>query len=624
MDKQTLTGLVLIGIIFLGFTWYGNIQQEKIVSEKTRIDSINRVELEKTARELALNQPATSTIENTDSVINASRVERAKNTLGEILFEAQNTTPENYTIQNDKIVVGITTKGATVNSVMLKDYNTWDGKPLYIFSEQSSVFDLVYRTNLDINSSLFNFSSVTDKKDVVVDSTPGSIKFRLYNDSLSYIEYVYTLTPGSYELGLAVNLVGMDQLLDPRQSDFTIKWASDALQSEKGYDYENQYTTLAYNQPLSDNVEEFSIGDSKQETVNTKIKWVAFKQQFFSSIFIAKDDFLNGDLSYQTLTPGSGELKHFEAILKVPYSTGKSSYDFSFYFGPNSYNIMKSYDQNFQKLIPLGWGILGWINRFIVIPTFDFLSKYIANFGWIILLLTIFIKLIIFPFTYKSYISMAKMRLLKPDIDALAEKFPKKEQAMQKQQATMELYGRAGVSPMGGCLPMLFQLPILIAMFRFFPASIELRGEHFLWATDLSSYDSILTLPFTIPFYGDHVSLFAILMGVSMYVASKINLAQSGAASSQQIPGMTFMTLYIMPIMLVVWFNNYSSGLSYYYFLSNLITIGQTFIIRRFVDDKKLHLQMKSNAKKPRKKSKWQAKYEDMLKQQQQQQPRKK
>ncbi|MEG1935809.1 MAG: membrane protein insertase YidC, partial [Rikenellaceae bacterium] len=307
----------------------------------------------------------------------------------------------------------------------------------------------------------------------------------------------------------------------------------------------------------------------------------------------------------------------FNTNLAVDYSPQTTAYNFGFYFGPNSFAQMKSYDMSFQKLIPLGWGIIRWINRFVIIPSFDFLGHYMTNYGWIIFLLTLFIKLIIFPFTYKSYISMAKMRLLKPEMDSINQKYPKKDDAMKKQQELMALYSKAGVSPMGGCLPMLFQLPVLIAMFRFFPASIELRGEHFLWATDLSSYDSILALPFNIPFYGNHVSLFALLMGVSTFISTKINMAQSGAQNNQQLPGMAFMTTYLMPVMLVVWFNSYSCALSYYYLLSNVVTIGQTYLIRQFVDDKKLHQQMKDNAKKPKKKNRWQQRYDDMIKQQQ-------
>ena len=345
---------------------------------------------------------------------------------------------------------------------------------------------------------------------------------------------------------------------------------------------------------------------------------MAFKQQFFSSILIAGNDFQNATLQYETFAPGSGNIKQFHAQLSVPYTPQTDSYGFSFYFGPNKYSTLKKYDDlHLQRLVPLGGWIIGWVNRWLVIPTFDFLGKYIANYGLIILLLTIFIKIIISPLTYKSYLSTAKMRLLKPEMDKINEKYPKQEDAMKKQQAMMALYKSAGVNPMGGCLPLLIQFPILIAMFRFFPASIELRGKSFLWADDLSSYDSILHLPFDIPFYGDHVSLFALLMAVSVFITSKISYSQT-AQAGPQMAGMKFMMLYLMPLMLLFWFNNYSSGLSYYYLVSNIITMGQTFGFRYIVNEDKLHQRMKENARKPKKMSKFQQRYEELMKQREQ------
>ena len=313
--------------------------------------------------------------------------------------------------------------------------------------------------------------------------------------------------------------------------------------------------------------------------------------------------------------------------MAVPYSAQVEGYDFAFYFGPNKYAILKKVTDNngadlhMERLIPLGWGIFGWVNRWCVIPVFDFLRNYIGSFGIIIFILVLLVKLVISPLTYKSYVSMAKMRLVKPQIDELAKKYPKPEDAMKKQQATMELYKKAGINPMGGCIPMLIQLPILIAMFRFFPASIELREQPFLWADDLSSYDSIVNLPFSIPFYGDHVSLFALLMAVSLFGYSWFNYQQT-ASSQPQMAGMKFMMVYLMPVMMLLWFNSYSSGLTYYYFLANILTIGQTLVIRRMIDDEKIHAVMQANAarKSKGKKSKFQQRYEELMRQQEAQQ----
>ena len=489
MDRQTVIGLILIGLIFIGFSWYSGSQQAKRELEKIRIDSINQVQKAKEAEWLAKNEKIQA---EQDSMLRISQEERMRNSLGTLLYNAQQGSEETFTLENDKIIVNFTNKGAAISSVVVKDYKTFDDKPLYLFKPENNVFDLTFTTNQNINTSNFYFTPVKTEKAIKVNGQEESMAFRLYTDSLSYVEYLYTLKPDDYIVDFKINFVGMENIMSPIQTDLLLRWENTAPQQEKGYDYENQYTTLAYNHPGSKDIEELAISKGEEsEVINTKIKWVAFKQQFFSSIILAENDFSNGEVGYETMKPGSGNMKHFTASLKIPYNIQTDSYDFSFYFGPNSYKILKSYDNEFQKLIPLGWGIFGWINRFIIIPTFDFLGGFMTNYGWIILLLTIFIKLIIFPFTYKSYLSMAKMRLLKPEMDEINAKYPKKEDAMKKQQAMLDLYRRAGVSPMGGCLPLLFQFPILIAMFRFFPASIELRQEHFLWATDLSSYDSI-------------------------------------------------------------------------------------------------------------------------------------
>ncbi len=405
------------------------------------------------------------------------------------------------------------------------------------------------------------------------------------------------------------------------QSNMALRWQSAGNQNEKGFDNENNNTDLTWMYPgTTDKMERLGMSKgAKSDEVNHKIHWIAFKQQFFASILIADaDQFERADLQYDTYAPVSGMVKSYDAKIDlefVPQTT--SGYDLRFYFGPNKYSILKKYDLGIERLVPLGWGIFGWINRWIVIPVFDFLSKYISSFGLIILLLTIFIKLIISPLTYKSYLSTAKMRLLKPELDQINAKYPKQEDMAKKQQATMELYRKAGVNPMGGCLPLLIQFPFLIAMFRFFPAAIELRQQSFWWADDLSSYDSILDLPFNIPFYGDHVSLFALLMTLAAYFSQRIAMSQT--PQTGQMAGMKFISLYMMPLMMLLWFNNYSSALSYYYALSSLITIVQTWGFRYAVNDQKLHAQMKENAKRPKKKG-WTERYEQMLREQQKQQ----
>ncbi|MFI3315534.1 MAG: membrane protein insertase YidC [Rikenellaceae bacterium] len=604
MDKNSLIGLVLIGAILFGFSWYGQKQQEEVRKENARIDSIARANAPK-IDELQYDKESASVVAVNDSLQSVQMVA----SYGKELAEAKSAKEEFYTIENDKMIVTISNMGGAIVAVELKDYSNYKGDKLMLFNEKGSKFDMSLYLKNHISTSQYGFK--------VANIGDANAALRLYADSASYIEFNYVLNPGEYMVDFNVNMVGMANHIQSSQRTIDLTWANIAPQQEKGYKYERQYVTAAYHFPGDDNIEELTANaDSKEEIVNSKVEWVAFKQQFFSSIFIAKDNFTNAEITYRSMKEGTGDIMAYNSNLSFDYSPSVDTYGFNFYFGPNSYPEMKSYDMEFQKLIPLGWGIFGWINRFLVIPIFDFLGKYISSYGWIILVLTVIIKLIIFPFTYKSYISMAKMRLLKPEVDKINEKYPKQEDALKKQQETMALYNKAGANPMGGCLPMLFQFPVLIAMFRFFPASIELRGESFLWANDLSTYDSILDLPFTIPFYGNHVSLFALLMGVSMFFSTKISMSQN-PQNSQQMPGMQFMTTYLMPVMLVVWFNSYSCALSFYYLLSNIITMIQTYVIRMFVDDNKLHEQMKANSKKPKKKSKWQARYDELMRQQQ-------
>ena len=618
MDKQTLTGLVIMGAILFGFTWYNSGQQKEALLQKAKADSITMVE---TAKEFAKSnigaKEASLSASNSETISDSTLAK----SIGANLVAATHGEVEIYSVKNDLMTITFSNKGGKIDNVILADYKKYNGDPLAMFSEGSSRFnlELFIKQNFSdaqINSEDFYFSC--DAPDsTIVNADQEQISLKLHVDSTAYIEYLYTIYKDNYMIDFDVNFVGMSNILS-NQSEVSINWGSVSPQNEKGFENENNYTTAAYMFPNSTTLEELTISkESESEDIDNKVHWVAFKQQFFSSIFVADDNFQSTTLKY---SPSStvGNIKSFAATMSIPFSAQQTTYDFQYYFGPNKYPTLNEYNLGFEKLIPLGWGIFGWINRWLVIPVFDFLGKHILNYGVIILLLTIFIKILIAPLTYKSYLSSAKMRLLKPDIDKLTEKFPKKDDAIKKQQAVMELYRNAGVSPMGGCLPMLIQFPVLIAMFRFFPSSIELRGEKFLWAEDLSSYDSILTLPFDIPFYGDHVSLFTILMAISVFISSRISYAQT-AQSAPQMAGMKFMMLYMMPAMLLLWFNNYSSGLSYYYLVSNIITIGQTYAFRYAVDDNKLHSQMKNNAKKPKKKSKWQAKYDEMIKIQQQQ-----
>jgi YidC/Oxa1 family membrane protein insertase len=416
-----------------------------------------------------------------------------------------------------------------------------------------------------------------------------------------------------------LNLQGMNQYIASNQSYLNFTWSYDVPRQERASRFgEDRYTNISY-KFFEDEVGNLSQNKSDEENLNTKVKWIGFKQLFFGSTIISDDSFPNAQIRQEKTNDNPEYLANFLADIAFPYQGAPNeTIGMQFYFRPNHYQTLQQYGLDLERQVYLGYAIVRPVNKFVIIPVFNFLRNYINNFGLIILLLTLFIKSILFPFTYKSYMSQAKMRALKPEIDEINAKFGK-DKAMEKQQATMALYKKAGVNPMGGCLPMLLQFPILIAMFFFFPTSIELRQESFLWAPDLSTYDSILDLPFNIPQYGSHVSLFCLLMTVTTIFYTRLN---QQTTATPGMPGMKTM-MYLMPVMFLFILNSYPSGLSYYYFLANLITIGQTYLIRQFVDDDKIRAKIQVNKKKPVKKSSFQKRLEDMAKQRGIQTPKK-
>ena len=636
MDKNSIIGLVLIGAILIGYSFYTNKQQQEY--QKAQAEW---VEAHPELQTSSVEADSTAVVEMAsiagDTLTAEQRQQRADEALnanlGNDLYAALKGADQTFEVENDVMKVTFSNRGAQITGVELKDYMRYaEGERtehVQMMREGSADFDICMYVRNGLNNVRLNthdYAFVVDPVQKIDDYQ--QVVMRLPVSGMSAIEYVYKVYDSesvarNYMIDFDVRMVDMEQLMS-NQTQLDVVWRSISLRNEKGFQNENMATTIAYRFPGESSIEELSVGERAEETENTRVNWVAFKQQFFSSVLIAENNFDYASMRYTTFPEGSEELKSFNASMSIPYAKQTTDYKFQFYFGPNKYSILnKCVSENdeplyLERLIPLGWGIFGWVNRWFVIPMFDFLSKYIGNFGWIILIMTIVIKIIISPLTYKSYASMAKMRVIKPEMDEINARYPNPDDAMKKQQAVMELYQRAGISPMGGCLPMLIQMPILIAMFRFFPASIELRGESFLWAEDLSTYDSVLNLPFSIPWYGDHVSLFALLMAVSLFVYSWINYQQT-AASQPQMAGMKFMTLYMMPVMMLLWFNSYSSGLCYYYFISQLITIALTYIIRAMLDDDKVRAQMQANAKKKKKKKKssFQQRYEELLKQQQ-------
>ena len=641
MDKKSITGIAIVAVLFLGFAYFNSKQQEKYQRElaayQARQDSLAALNAPVRPAPAPDSTSLTAGVPD-DAAMSMPEAEyrRRSELLGDALAEAHAAEAAEIVAENDVMKVTFSTRGGQVTDVVLKDYTRYAprgerNEPIRLFDPESARFNMqFYIRNLRNQTVPVNTMDYVFRAEPVQRAGDAQrIVMRLPVAEGSALVYEYTLydskTPSrDYLVDLRVRMENMGGLM-ANQTTVGIDWSNTSYQNEKGFKNENMYTTLSYRFPGESSIEDLGMSEeSKSKEVTTKINWVAFKQQFFSSVFIAGENMQNAKLAFDTAKPGSDYLKNFSARMTVPYSMQTEGYDFAFYFGPNKYSILKQVvdgkngELHLERLIPLGWGIFGWVNRWCVIPVFDFLRNYISSFGIIILILAVLIKLVISPLTYKSYISSAKMRVIKPEVDALAKKFPKQEDAMKKQQATMELYKKAGINPMGGCIPMLIQMPILIAMFRFFPASIELREQPFLWADDLSSYDSVWNLPFSIPLYGDHVSLFALLMTVTLFVFSYFNYQQT-ASSQPQMAGMKVMMVYLMPIMMLFWFNNYSSGLCYYYFLSTLISIVQTLVIRRMIDDEKIHAIMKANVAKRTngKKSKFQQRYEELMREQQ-------
>ena len=639
MNKNSIIGIILIIGILVGWTIWVTPSKEEIARQREIQDSIyqvNRaryiqdsirfVEAQNAAEQQLMAQPENGVA--SDAVMRDKYGVFATTATGEEKL---------YTIENDVLKMTLTTKGAFVKTVELKDYKTWDSLPLVGFDENTSKFNLsFFASNRNINTIDLFFTPYLNNyqydgdENIVVGEKPLVFSMRAYSDDLTdvlnpnqYIEFTYTITKDEYMIDFDVKTVNMKNIIASNTNFVTIDWYVDLLKQEKAVDRYNG--SNVYYKFLSDDVESLSgdRGGEKdgEKDLRANLKWLSFKQRFFSYSLIAKDNFNSAVVGLKTDVRSKNPryLKTMYATIDVPFDAfqDNNTMAMQYYFGPNSLKIMDKYDIGLDKQIPLGGKLVGWINRYIVVNVFDWLGSYGWNYGIVILVLTIIIKLCLMPFAYKSYQSTAKMRVLKPEIDEINAKFPNEADNMKKQQAVMDLYKKAGASPTSGCLPMLLQLPILWAVFRFFPSSIELRQQPFLWADDLSTYDSILDLGFNIPFYGDHVSLFTLLMTVTTILYTYINNKQMAATNQQGMKGMKVM-MYLMPIMFLGLFNSYSAGLSYYYMLVNIITFIQMYLFRVFTDEDKLRKKIELAKQKPVKKSRFQKRLEEMQKQQQQ------
>ena len=572
MNKQSLIGFALIGVILLLFSWYNTKQFEKRRAAQLEADSLARIEAAKYEEAVAADSTA---VWQLDTISGTQTQMYKTQSLNAMAYSGEESV---VYLENDNIKVGFSTHGGQIDEVLIKKYFKYDSTALYLMPRGSSKFDIELDAGQYINTTDFNY--------VVAAQSSDNVTMRLYVDDNSYIENIYTLLPDSYDVGLEMHFVAMDSIIPRSSLNYKMSWTMDMPRLEKGYTNEKNYSSVGFRYTGADKIKQIMLRkDSGRESLAGSASWVAFKQQFFSAILYAPEGFSGGDIAVKAYPESDPAQRLFAggAELVVDYGTRGADFsrNFEFNFTPNHYPVLKGYDRKYDKLLPLGGPLSSAICRYVIIQVFNWLSKYFTSYGLIILLLTILIKLVISPFTIKSYESTAKMKVLQPEIQKINEKYPKEADAMKKQQATMDLYKKSGVSMFGGCLPVLLQFPILYAMFRFFPSSFELRQQSFLWAQDLSTYDSILNLGFKIPMYGNHVSLFALLMGVSMFIYGKMT-AGATSAQNQQMPGMQFMTVWMMPIFMVLLCNNFSAGLNYYYFLSNLITIAQNWVIRKW------------------------------------------
>jgi len=613
MDKNSIIGFVLIAFIIGGFTFYQSRQYKKQVEVQQQIDSVARAEARAQFVEDSIKAAALdSLVLAGDSAAIAETTPEAIVYKDSLLSSAAQGEAETVALSNNKVDIVLTTKGAQPYSVKVKDYLTWDGNDLELIKAGHSKYRVSIYAGEYISTDDFNFQ--------VAQKTDSSVVMVLPFSNGGYIQQSYTLPADSYELVSELAFVGMDGVIPANVSSIDIDWGVVIPRLEKGYKNEKQYSSLCYYLTGEKAPEQLGRARDGAKSVPTKVKWFAFHQQFFSAILTADNEFSSGDFALKFFAEEDEDANLMNCTAKMRAEIGHGAdakFSSRYYFGPNHFATLKALDNKYEKIIPLGGNIIGWISRIIIIPTFNFLSRFMHSYGLIILIMTILLKLVISPLTAKSFMSSAKMQAIKPEIDELNKKYPKQEDAMKKQQAQMDLYKRAGINPMGGCLPMLLQLPILWAMFRFFPASIELRQQPFLWCHDLSAYDSIINFGFRIPLLGDHLSLFALLMAITMFFYSRLTTASMGG-DDPNMASMKFMNVWLMPIMMLFICNNLSAALSYYYCLSNLITIGINFVIKKwFVNPDEIRAKLAATPKGAQKKSKWMQRLEEAQKMQQ-------
>lgn len=603
MDKNTLVGFALIGAVIVGFGIYNRPNQEERARAQHYQDSIQQViqkqeEIKKAQEEIA---EKTIQIDSTSAFFQATQ--------GEEQF---------LTLENDLLKLVFSNKGGRICKATLKDYKDQKQEPLILFDESDASLNFSFEgknENIISDQMYFEATNVTD----------STVSMRLKVSNGGFLAFNYRLLPNSYMVDMTVEAEGMQNFFSPSLKSMSIDWKQKARQMEKGYTFEQRYTSLTY-KPADDSFDYLSETNNERKSIPEALNWVAFKNQYFSCVFMAEKNFENATLESNMEQKGSGYMKNYNAEMKTFFDpTGKQPSHLQFYYGPNHFKTLlasndlsfQDKDQELEDLVYLGWPIIRLINRWFTINLFDWLSSWGLSMGLVILLMTIIVKVLVLPTTWKSFISSAKMRALKPYVDKINAKYPKQEDALKKQQETMALYREYNVSPMGGCLPMLIQTPVFMALFFFVPNAIELRQQSFLWADDLSSYDDLISWSTNIPLLGNHLSVFCLLFSLTTVLNQIIMMKQQDMGNNPQMAAMKWM-MYIMPVMFFFIFNEYASGLSYYYFISGLIGIITMWVMRKMTDEKKLLAQLEANKKAPsaRKQSGLMAKLEALQKEQ--------
>ena len=603
MDKNTLVGFVLIGAVIVGFSIYNRPSQEEMARAQHYQDSV-RAELQK------------QELEQKEQELNAEKTALTLDSTS-LFYQASQGTEQFTTLENELVQLTLSNKGGRICKAMLKEYKDQQQQPLVLFDGEDASLNIgLEGKNENIMSSQMYFETVN-----VTDST---VTMRL-NAGDGCLDFNYKLLPHSYMVNFTVEAKGLQNFFSPSAKSMSIDWKQRARQTEKGYTFEQRYTSLTY-KPVDDDFDYLSETKDEKESIPEVLDWVAFKNQYFSCVFMAEKSFENATLESKMEQKGSGYMKRYHADMTTAFDpTGAEPSRFQFYFGPNHFKTLlasndlsiNQNDPELEDLVYLGWPIIRLINRWFTINLFDWLSSWGLSMGIVLLLMTIIVKILVLPTTWKSFISSAKMRALKPYVDKINAKYPKQEDALKKQQETMALYSQYGVSPMGGCLPMLIQTPVFMALFFFVPNAIELRQQSFLWANDLSSYDDLISWSTSIPLLGNHLSIFCLLFSITTVLNQIVMMKQQDMGNNPQMAAMKWM-MYIMPVMFFFIFNDYASGLSYYYFISGLIGILTMWIMRRMTDEKKLLAQLEANKKeaKPGKTSGLMAKLEALQKEQ--------